>query len=1093
MSVQLAFTVVGYAVGSYFGYPQLGTLVGALVGAEVAQSMLPDSTTSGPRLSDLKTQTSTYGADIPYLFGTNRVAGNVIWAADLIEVETDTTTSAGGKGSGPTQTTITYAYYGSFAVLLSFGPCRGIRRIWGDQVLIYDGGVDPPVGNVDYAFYQGTETQLPDPTMEAALGVGNVPGYRGYCYVVFNRLPLEKFGNRIPSITVELTADGEFFGAGTALGPNPFVPGGFAGIDWGHLIMGGAQRNDGQVVMLTYPNCTSASHAPGIELKVIDQVSGLALLTVDYPSIEGTNEVIDQNLMCYVPPSDEVWVSGTGAKVYRYNAQTFAPTGTITLFAGAAKLAYEPTTRRVYFRPDASWICAGGEFVVLGAGAFNIDVLRLRFPVPHPFFVTDCGSIGVDGTINYESMSAIITTVPLVFLTDGAAQSHRACFDPTRRRYVAIGSRIWTITDSLTPVITVHPYPASVSAGGLEWIAYDSATDSIIMMGEVVGIVTVTILDAETFAVLYQAGVTGDGNLGINFAFPQVAGSLLVLGSYQTWRLDYFATTVGAAVARLCTISGMDSGEFNVSELTQLLRGYLMAALSPARGAIEQLSTAYLFEGTEQDDILYFRRRGGATVATITADECGAGVDKADQFPISKDRAQEADLPARLFVAAPDPFTDYQPGSQYGERRAINAGDDQQVQLATVLTATEARRLADALIFDRWASRNSRKWTTARKYTRLVPTDTVLLDGERVRVMRRSDDGPVIHWEGVTDDADVVNQLVNGVQGEFPGQVVPIQVPSEMVLLDTALLRDADDTPGAYVGVYGQAPYYRGTLVFASDDGGSTWVRQATMPRPGTSVGTSTNALASFAGGFVFDEDSTINVAMHNGEPSSVTRAQVLAGSNGAAVQSGSTWEIIHYRTATLETDGTYTLSGLLRGQRGTGYAIDGHAAGDTVVLLEVPTVRTINIESGLIGVTRAYRPVSVGDSISETAEQDVAIAAERLKPWSPVDLRAARDIGSLDITFSWKRRTRLSTRFVGSGGINVPLGEATEAYEVEVYTDGTYTTLVRTITGLSSASAAYSAADQSSDGFTPGDPIPVRVFQLSAVVGRGHPLEAQA
>jgi len=1091
MSVQLAFTVVGYAVGTYFGYPQLGALVGSLVGSAVAQSELPDSTTSGPRLTDLKTQTSTYGADIPYLFGSNRVAGNIIWAADLIEVETDTSTSAGGKGSGPTQTSVTYAYYGTFAVLLCFGPARGVRRIWGDQVLIYDGGVDPPVGSVDYAFYQGTETQLPDPTMEAALGVGNVPGYRGYCYMVFNRLPLDKFGNRLPNITVELTADGEFMGVGTALGPNPFVAGGTAGVDWGHLIMGGAQRSDGQVVMMTYPNATGPSHTPGIELKVIDEVSGLATLTVDV-TVEGTYEAVNQNLMCYVPPSDEIWVSGTGAKVYRYNAQTFAPTGTITLFAGAAKLAYEPTTRRVYFRPNASWICAGGEFVVLGAGIFNIDVLRLPFSGASPFYVTDCGSIGLDGTINYESMSAIIATVPLVFLTDGAAQSHRACFDPTRRRYVAVDSRIWTITDSLTPVITVHAYPAYVGAGGIEWICYDAATDSIIMMGEVVGIVTLTILDAETFAVLYQAGVTGDGNLGINFAFPQVAGSLIVLGSYQTWRLDYFGTTVGAAVARLCRESGMDSSEFNVSELTQVLRGYLMAAMSPARGAIEQLATAYLFSGTEQDDVLYFRRRGGATVDTITADECGAGVDKSEQFPISRDRAQEADLPARLFVAAPDPFTDYQPGSQYAERRAVAAGDDEQVQLATVLTATEARRLADALIFDRWAGRNARKWTTARKHTRLVPTDVVLLDGERVRVMRRSDDGPVIHWEGVTDDADVVNQLVTGVQGSFPGQTVPIQVPSEMLLVDTALLRDADNSPGAYVSVYGLAPYYRGTQVFASDDGGTSWVRQATMPKPGTSVGIATNALGSFAGGFVFDEDNSINVGMLNGAPSSVTRAEVLADSNGAAVRSGSGWEIIHYRTATLETDGTYTLRGLLRGQRGTGFAIDGHAAGDSVVLLDVTSVRTINIESGLVGVTRAYRPVSVGDSISDTSEQDLSISAERLKPWNPVDLRAARN-ASNDITFSWKRRTRLSTRFVGSGGINVPLGEATEAYEVEVYTDGTYTTLVRTISGLTSASAAYSAADQTTDGFTPGNPIPVRVFQLSAVVGRGHPLEAQA
>jgi hypothetical protein len=34
--------------------------------------------TEGPRLSDLSVQTSTYGADIPRLYGTISVMGNVI-------------------------------------------------------------------------------------------------------------------------------------------------------------------------------------------------------------------------------------------------------------------------------------------------------------------------------------------------------------------------------------------------------------------------------------------------------------------------------------------------------------------------------------------------------------------------------------------------------------------------------------------------------------------------------------------------------------------------------------------------------------------------------------------------------------------------------------------------------------------------------------------------------------------------------------------------------------------------------------------------------------------------------------------------------
>lgn len=57
--------------------------------------------------------------------------------------------------------------------------------------------------------YNGDETQEPDATMEAAMGVGNVPSYRGLCYVVINNLQLADFGNTVPQFTVEVIKDGQ--------------------------------------------------------------------------------------------------------------------------------------------------------------------------------------------------------------------------------------------------------------------------------------------------------------------------------------------------------------------------------------------------------------------------------------------------------------------------------------------------------------------------------------------------------------------------------------------------------------------------------------------------------------------------------------------------------------------------------------------------------------------------------------------------------------------------------------------------------------------------------------------------------------------
>ena len=57
------------------------------------------------------------------------------------------------------------------------------------------------------AIYLGTGRQLPDPTIESYKGVGNVPAFRGTCYMVFKNLQLEDFGNTIPSFQVEVVRD----------------------------------------------------------------------------------------------------------------------------------------------------------------------------------------------------------------------------------------------------------------------------------------------------------------------------------------------------------------------------------------------------------------------------------------------------------------------------------------------------------------------------------------------------------------------------------------------------------------------------------------------------------------------------------------------------------------------------------------------------------------------------------------------------------------------------------------------------------------------------------------------------------------------
>jgi len=72
-----------------------------------------------------------------------------------------------------------------------------VRRIWAD-------GRELDQSTVNLRIYTGSTSQLPDPLIEAKQGAGRAPAYRGLAYIVFEKLPLAPYGNRIPMLQFEV-------------------------------------------------------------------------------------------------------------------------------------------------------------------------------------------------------------------------------------------------------------------------------------------------------------------------------------------------------------------------------------------------------------------------------------------------------------------------------------------------------------------------------------------------------------------------------------------------------------------------------------------------------------------------------------------------------------------------------------------------------------------------------------------------------------------------------------------------------------------------------------------------------------------------
>ncbi|MCY1363315.1 hypothetical protein D9M69_500720 [compost metagenome] len=302
------------------------------------------------------------------------------------------------------------------------------------------------------------------------------------------------------------------------------------------------------------------------------------------------------------------------------------------------------------------------------------------------------------------------------------------------------------------------------------------------------------------------------------------------------------------------------------------------------------------------------------------------------------------------------------------------------------------------------------------------------------------------------------------------------------MLLDIPVVDETlQNSPGFAAVALGYTDGWPGAVAFRSIDGGQTWTDlQGFNGLP--TVGSARGTLPASACTLI--DQRTLTIDLITGELESITRDQMLSGVNYAAYGVDGRWEIVRFQNATLQSDGSYLLSGFVRGERGTEWTTGLHQAGDWFVLLDDPDNVFIDMAVGSIGVPATYRGVTSGASIDSASDVPFTYQGVNLECLSPVYAKGSRD-GSANFSGAFTRRSRLSSSW-WTNGVVAPVGETIEAYEIDVMSGAT---VKRTITANSPA-FTYSAANQTTDFGSPQAAITFRIYQLSSVVGRGYPLE---
>lgn len=1040
----LAFPVLGAAIGSGFGgiaaLGLSGTAIGWSIGGMVGGLFAPTQRVQGPRLADLKLTASTYGAPIPYVIGHPRIGGQIIWGSDRREIST--TTSRRAKG-GPKVKSTTFTYEIDLLIKLTCNQMAGIRKIFVNGELQWTSASDADYGSIAASgalarritVYTGSDDQLPDPTYEAAVGIGNAPAYRGALTIMLEGLQLGNAG-QIPNLTFEVMQTSEDVVNTHEITATPNSP-------WIYAVGTPTMGPDGSVFMVGDWDANYASTnvyvyqvAPDGVISNLRKVQSPVSNTATSGSSDEPVFVTYSGSTGYFTWADgthistsnapwrfakyEDWIllnpQGTGLYLHQINGRD-----TVSVPAPLLASATLPsaTPNSIVIRDDKGY--------VLQSSSSSTPTVR-------SIYVYDLPSLTLSETI----------TTPAI------ARDSTLLIADTGDLYIVSTPNLYRHEDSDGSWEIERSIP--VGYGGVGTYTSPGAGNS----GSLVD------------GVLYTSPFNPSGGIGIYQ--PSV-----IRASWPA--AEAGERLLNEVVEELCIRSGIDSEFIDSSSLAgQVVRAYAVTP-STTRSVIEVLMQAYHFEAV-CSDALRFVALGGSAIKTIPFEDLGTTPPGGSIEPLNINERNDIEMPAFITVKYMNVVNDFQDGAERSSRIATESEAEQFIELPIGMTPSEAKKAADFS-----ANITQQSLTTIGpiavqlKNFLLQPTDVVFVqdrDGStyRVRITRAQWANGIYQLEAVFDSSSAV--ISDGLTDEDYEENSQIRVPSSTiyVLGDWPLFRDEDDNVGHYWAATGSGDFWPGAALLKSAD--DVVYQQVSQIEERGIVGFAQTALGSYSGPNIPDEGNSVRVNIGNATSSSITYEEQIAETTGAWMIGS---ECVIARVAAYVSPGVYDLKGLLRGRKGTEWAIGTHTIGEPVAYIQPAGIRRVAMDLSELNLERFYRAVTFGRSLDSAASQEWANTGVSSKPYAPTNLDADRDASAGTTTIFWNRRTRLSQAWwLG----NVPLGEESELWHIYRYTNSSYTTLAEPM--VTSTTASYT--------FSVSGTVYVRIAQVSARVGEGYFLQ---
>mgnify|MGYP000266953101 FL=1 len=568
--------------------------------------------------------------------------------------------------------------------------------------------------------------------------------------------------------------------------------------------------------------------------------------------------------------------------------------------------------------------------------------------------------------------------------------------------------------------------------------------------------------------------------------------------------------SVPQALTTVLLRSGIDEAQIDVSDVpeTAFLGAYIQGAV-PTTTALQPLLTAYQILVQERGNQLALFSFENADAVQI---ENGAafsdlGVRSGAGTPNTGDKlrftqADPADLPKSIGIRHQDPDVQFAVGYQhFAQRQPSGSPSDaeQDIDLSNLaLPKKEARNLCGTIMRRTWVNGTAVELQLPVAYLEVLENDLLTVTDDEgndhtVRVIQREVGlNMVVSIKAVVEDVALAvrgSPIQTG--GEVPTPIVQSLEPVARVLDIPGLIDAETDVPGYYVGA--SSPNFgvwNGAIVYESRDAGTNWSRVAVLEQQvgcgltTTALSTTSTVAEDSSGGPYYDTVNDVTFTLDGYGPLAqmltVTEAEVEAGWNWVHIDDGTSWEIFGFRDVTDNGDGTWTVSHLLRGLRGTQDSARNStkAAGASITLLFLAQQQgalqfiPVNGSAADLPVSIEVKIVAPGQTLADVDAVAVDVEGWNARPFPPFSVTVDRGGSPFDAVLNvlpWSRRNNPVGALSGWA-----LEDAQLSLELDIY-DPTGTTLQRTKTytapigtDLVGVDFPYPASEQTADGYTP-------------------------